>query len=123
MSVPRFTRGEWRIGGFHGELAIIAEYPSETLKGMVTDQVIANVYGLTNEEVDANLKVMAASKTLYLACEAYQAADDHYDKCEDCQAAESWCEIGVNLMHKAVGLRGTALDKVGGMDHEHHKNP
>lgn len=81
MSEAKFTKGEWRIGGVRGRRWIIAEYPTGPHEPCsTTTQVIADVYGFTDDEVAGNLNVMTASKALYAACEAALKYDEAIER-------------------------------------------
>jgi hypothetical protein len=111
MTEPKFTQGDWRIGGFWGDRAIIAQYQVAEKPG-VTEQVIANVYGFTDDEANANLHVMAASKALYAACEAAlvydQAIERHASQGKSWVASEDLDRLYQDWQTKATAALAKA---------------
>lgn len=123
MSETKHTPGPWKHGiGHHQSYdhfgAVVSIGDGLTYKTLARLPELGDES--TNEELEANARLIAAAPDLLRAAELQEQAEDHWANCEECEYTESpelGCETAVKLADDARYLRRAAIAKSKGIDY------
>src|SRR3990167_3757156 len=84
---PQFTKGEWRHDSHGGTFYVVTDAGNMVADGDTEEGYLARIRGVgrgaSQEEMEANARVLAASKNLYFACRRILESFNGYDLVDD----------------------------------------